>query len=158
MSNYTYRKPKKENIPEMRLIAQVDSRIPLEFDSRYEWSEASIQARLDYYKQISVDDFFEMVLDGDKMIGFHIVRKTSYPPNHYIGNIVSLWVHSDYRGQGIASELKKHAETWAKKLKLIFMQTSVHKNNKRMIEINEANGYETAYLNMRKRLDSEAKT
>jgi ribosomal protein S18 acetylase RimI-like enzyme len=158
VSNYTYRRPKKENITEMRLMAQADSRIPLEFDSRYEWSEASIQARLEYYNQISDADFFEMVLDGEKMIGFHIVRKTAYPPNHFIGNIVSLWVHSDYRGQGIASELKKRSEAWAKKLKLTFMQTSVHKNNKRMIEINEANGYETAYINMRKRLDSDPNT
>lgn len=154
MDTYTYRKPRTENLTEMRLIGQVDSRIPLEFDPHYEWAEASIEARLEYYKQMTDQDFFEIVTDGEKMIGFHIVRKTAYPPHHFIGNIVSLWVHSDYRHQGIASELKKRAEAWAKKLKLIFMQTSVHKNNKRMIEINEENGYATTYINMRKRLDS----
>jgi hypothetical protein len=57
-----------------------------------------------------------------------------------IGNIITLWVQPNFRNQGLAPGLKSRAEDWAKKGRMIFMQTNVHKDNKRMLKINESNG------------------
>lgn len=148
----TFRPVNKEDMSEMRFIAEADSRIPVEYDSTYIFSESSIDSRLEFYRQLSNDDFFEVVALDDAIVAFHIVKKTPYPPNFHIGNIITLWVHPDYRGKSLAAQLKTRAETWAKKSGMIFIQTNVHKNNKRMLKMNESNGYEDVYISMRKRL------
>ncbi|MGE3610363.1 MAG: GNAT family N-acetyltransferase [Bacteriovoracaceae bacterium] len=66
--------------------------------------------------------------------------------------LISLWVHPDFRGRGLAAELKRKAEKWAKNIGMIFMQTNVHKNNSRMLQLNQSNGYVTEYFHLRKRL------
>lgn len=147
-----FRKVDKENIREMRFIAEADSRIPLEYDPTYIFNESSIETRLEFYKNLSDDDFFEVVVKANEIVAFHIVKKIPYPPNFHIGNIITSWVHPDYRGQGFLAKLKTNAESWAKKSKLIFMQTNVHKDNVRMLNINEKNGFESAFICMRKRL------
>lgn len=148
----TFRAVDKENIKEMRFIAEADSRIPAEYDTAYIFNESSIDARLEFYKQLSDDDFFEIVARGNEVIAFHIVKKTPYPPNIQIGNIVTSWVRPDHRGQGLLAQLKARAEAWAKKSELVFIQTNVHVKNSRMLEINERQGFEAAYICMRKRL------
>jgi len=147
-----FRTVNKENIKEMRFIAETDSRIPVEYDPTYIFTESSIDTRLEFYQQLSDDDFFEVVSDGDEIVAFHIVKKIPYPPTFHVGNIITSWVHPDHRGQGLLSKLKANAVSWAKKSEMIFMQTNVHKNNQRMLDINEKNGFESAYINMRKRL------
>lgn len=142
-----------DNIPELRFIADADSRIPLEYDATYTLDESSIDSRFEFYKEkISTDDFFEVVEDTQSIVAFHIVKKIPYPPNFFVGNIISLWVHPDYRKRGLAAQLKSRAEKWAKQVGMIFMQTNVHKYNSRMLKMNEANGYEPTYINLRKKL------
>lgn len=150
--SFIFRPANKEDLSEMRFIADADSRIPLDYDPSYQFSESSIDSRLDYYKQLASDDFFEVVTTNGSLIAFHIVKKIPYPPNFLVGNIISLWVHPDFRSKGLASELKNRAEKWAKKNGMIFMQTNVHKNNSRMLKMNQSNGYETEYFHLRKRL------
>ena len=148
----SFRKPVLTNIFEMRFIAEMDSRIPLDYDPHYGFTDASIDDRLKFYQQIKTDDFFEVATDGTEVVAFHIVLKGHYPPDVKIGNVITLWVDSNYRGKGIAADLKARAETWAKTNGLAFLQTNVHKNNTRMLAINESNGYQKAYICLRKHL------
>jgi GNAT superfamily N-acetyltransferase len=147
-----FRNVNKTDISELRFIGEADARIPLAYDPNYKFAETAIDTRLDYYSQLATDDFFEVVVNGDAVVAFHIVKKMPFPPNLQIGNIVSLWGHPDYRGQGMAAKLKTKAEEWGKKGGLAFMQTNVHKNNQRMLEMNQGNGYESAYILLRKKL------
>lgn len=87
------------NLKDATLIAEADSRIPAEYDPAYIFNESSIDARLEFYKQLSDDDFFEIVARGNEVIAFHIVKKTPYPPNIQIGNIVTSWVRPGRRNQ-----------------------------------------------------------
>lgn len=137
---------------EMRFIAEVDCRIPLEYDPDHTFAKSSIDSRLEFYYQLAADDFFEVVAHDKTIVAFHIVKKGPYPPDFQVGNIITLWVHPNYRGQQLAFQLKSRAEHWARHSGLILMQTSVHKDNQRMLQLNEESGYELAYLNMRKKL------
>lgn len=137
---------------EMRFVAEADSRIPLEYDAHYQFTDTSIDQRLKYYKEFKADDFFDVALDGKRVVGFHAVHIIPYPPELRVGNIVTLWVDPAYRRKGIASTLKARAEIWGREHQLAFLQTNVHTNNKTMLAINQAAGFETAYINLRKRL------
>ena len=147
-----YRKVDFSNEKEIRFVAEADSRVPLEYDAHYTFTPASIDQRLKYYEQFKADDFFEVALDGDRVVGFHAVHVIPYPPDLKVGNIATLWVDPDYRKKGIASQLKARAEVWGRERKLAFLQTNVHTNNKTMLAINQAAGFETAYIHLRKRL------
>ena len=147
-----YRKVEFGNEKEMRFVAEADSRIPLEYDSHYTFTATSIDQRLKYYQEFKDEDFFEVALDRDRVVGFHAVHIIPYPPDLKAGNIATLWVDPDYRKKGIASQLKARAEVWGRKNKLAFLQTNVHTNNKKMLAINQAAGFETAYIHLRKRL------
>ena len=140
------------NENETRFVAEADSRIPLEYDPDYTFTAASIDQRLKYYQAFKSEDFFEVALDGDRVVGFHAVHIIPYPPDLKVGNIATLWVDPDYSGKGIAAQLKARAEIWGREHKLAFLQTNVHTNNKKMLAINQAAGFETAYIHLRKRL------
>lgn len=136
----------------MRLVAEADSRIPLAFDPAYQFNATSIDKRLEYYASYGDDDFFEVALEGETIVGFHAIRIIPYPPSFRAGNISTLWVAPSARATGIARHLKQLGEAWARKSGLIFLQTNVHVRNQRMLEINQDAGYETDYFHMRKRL------
>jgi GNAT superfamily N-acetyltransferase len=142
----------RTNIEELRFIAEADALIPLDYDPSYTFNQSSTPARLEFYKHLSPDDFFQVVKHGDAIIAFHIVQKIPYPPDLMAGNIVSLWVHPEYRGKGLAAQLKSQAERWGKENKLLFLQTNVHLKNARMMKINQSNGFEPAYVLLRKKL------
>lgn len=148
----SYRRIDLGNEAEKRFVAEADSRIPLEYDSHYSFGPSSIDQRIKYYLDFKEDDFFDVALDGSRVVGFHAVHIIPYPPDVKIGNIATLWVDPAFRQQGIASQLKSRAEMWGREKKLVFLQTNVHTNNKKMLAINQAAGFETAYINLRKRL------
>lgn len=147
-----FRRADFSNVAEMRFIAEADSRIPLAYDSHYTFTSSSVEQRLKYYQEFKADDFFEVALDGSRVVGFHAIHVIPYPPDLKVGNIATLWVDPALRRRGIASQLKARAEAWGREHKLAFLQTSVHTNNKTMLAINQAAGFETAYINLRKRL------
>ena len=147
-----FRPVDRTNQDELAFIAQMDSRIPLDFDPSFIVDENSAPARLKYLQSLAPSDFFEVAVNGPSIIGFHIITVQPYPPDLKIGNIITLWVSPEFRQQGVAGELKRRGEGWARAQKLTFIQTNVHVNNARMQELNQANGYSTAYLHMRKRL------
>lgn len=150
--NLTYRKLDRINPAELRFVAEQDSKIPLQYDSEYSWNDKSIDNRLDYYKRISDDDFFEVAELDRKIIGFHLIHKAPYPPEFQIGIIATLWVDPNFRGKGIGSELKARGEKWARDRKLKFLQTGVHPSNVAMLDINKKSGFEIVQYSLRKKL------
>lgn len=148
-----YRKIDRENLVDLRVVAEEDSKIPLLYDSEFTWNELSISARLDFYKhQITNDDFFEVAILKDKIVGFHIVKKVPYPPDLFAGIIITLWVSPLVRGKGVGSSLKLRAEDWARGLSLSYLQTGVHPNNPQMLSINKKNGFSITQYTLRKKL------
>ena len=67
-------------------------------------------------------------------------------------HVHGLWVHPDYRRNGIAKKLKELGEIWAVKMGCKFMDTNVRIKNQKMISLNENFGYEVARFNYRKKL------
>jgi RimJ/RimL family protein N-acetyltransferase len=148
-----YRKVDRENIEEMKFVAEEDSKIPLLYDSEYTWNELSTSARLDFYKQqITDNDYFEVAVLQDKVVGFHIVKKVPYPPDLFAGVIITLWVSPSVRGKSVATTLKLRAEKWANDLSLAYLQTGVHPNNPQMLSINKKNGFSITQYTLRKKL------
>ncbi len=147
-----YRSVNKQDTKEMRFIAEVDSKIPLAYDRHFPWSEDSITDRLGYYANLNDDDHFEVAEFGSEIIGFHIIKAIPITSTFWAGSIVTLWVREGLRGKGIASNLKKRGEEWAKKRNLQQLQTTVHAQNKAMLAINEKSGFELSQYLLRKRL------
>lgn len=152
LSEISYRRANFNSESELQFLAEMDSRIPLEFDPLYQWNEKNIQQRLEHYKRTKEDDFFGVAIFQGKIVGFHALNIIPYPPALRIATISTLWVDPGFRKQGIARALKLQAEAWAKKQELAFIQTNVHKDNSKMLSLNNSMGFETSYFTMRKRL------
>ena len=64
--------------------------------------------RLKHFKEkFNQEDFFEVAMDGDKVVSFHVIKKHPHFNNKNVGNVYTLWVSSEYSRSGIAKELKK---------------------------------------------------
>jgi RimJ/RimL family protein N-acetyltransferase len=90
--------------------------------------------------------------DGSRMIGSH--RLEVWNIDHEKAcHIHGLWVDPEYRGRGIALEMKKLGEKWAMEHGCKIMDSNVKVSNENMITLNEKMGYTVARFNYRKRLD-----
>lgn len=129
----------------------MDSKIPLEYDSKYIWSEKAISLKVEQYKkQLTRDDFFEVVEHNNKIIGFHILKKVPYPPDIYAAAIFTLWVDPLFRGKKVSKELKLRGENWAKNNECKFILTNVHPSNIHMLSQNKSLGFEIVGYGLRK--------
>jgi GNAT superfamily N-acetyltransferase len=152
-SEFQYRNINKDNADELKFVAEQDSRIPLQYDPSFPWNEDSITGRLNYFsKEIKDDDFFEVAVLENKVVGFHVVKKVPYAQDIFAGTIITLWTHPEFRGKGIATNLKLRAETWAKSQKLTYLLTNVHVKNPGMFSINKKLGFEVVQYSLRKPL------
>lgn len=134
-------------------IAELDSAIPAEYDPLYQWDRKTVTTRVDLFLNLSKPHFFEVAMVGKEIVGFHIMQKINFHSTPGAG-ITTLWTHPNFRGQGIARELKERGIKWARENKLEFIHTSVNKNNPRMQEINRNNGYEEFATVFRMKLSS----
>lgn len=148
----TFRTANKNDDAELDFLAETDSKIPLLYDPNFPWDSCAVSSRRDLFaNKLDTNDFFEIAISDEKIVGFHIVKKIPYG-KLFAGLIITLWVHDDFRNKGIAKTLKDHAEAWAKSLKLDHLETSVHANNKRMLKINENSGFQVAQITLRKKI------
>lgn len=147
-----YRKADLTNLEEVTFIAETDSQIPVGLDDDYFYDPKFLKSRIEFFQSIPSSDFFEVALDGQKIVAFHLVKKTPYFGNLEIASVITLWVDPEYRRQGIATELKKRGETWAKSIGLEHIQTAVHESNMAMFELNQAQGYEVVQIKLRKKI------
>lgn len=122
---------------ELGRIAEIDNQIPAEFDSTWVPDAAANKKRVEYFQQLSAEEFFRVVYRKDEIVGFHVIRKAG----EAVAHISTLWVHPDCRNSGLGRALKEAGIAWAKAGGFKFLQTGVHVANKRMTEINLANGF-----------------
>ena len=146
-----YRDVNRDSESELRFIADHDSRVPLDFDPEYRVTEASIQDRMKFYRRVvKAGDFFLAAVSEYTVVGFHLIIKRAHPPDLFAGDIIALWTDPNYRGRGIATELKRRGESWALGSEITYLFTGVHPMNAAMLAINSREGFVTNQLNMRK--------
>lgn len=149
----SYRPVQRENAEEMRFVAYVDSRIPLEHDPLFKWQESDVEGRVQMLKKaVKPDDFFDVAVAGGRIVGFHVIKAGGFPSELKPAFVLTTWTDPEMRGRGIAGELKARGETWARDASVGFLQTNVNASNPRMREINEQNGYQVSSFVMRKML------
>ncbi|HXH30839.1 MAG TPA: GNAT family N-acetyltransferase [Bacteriovoracaceae bacterium] len=148
--NHEIRDVNKSDASELLFIADIDSKIPLDYDPHYLWDESRVKTRLEYYGRLAPESFFEVVELDRKVIAFHILDKTPDESCGKVGNIVTLWVDPAYRERGFAQILKTRAEAWATAKGFVAIQTTVHKSNTKMMSFNQKLGYLETYVSMKK--------
>lgn len=151
MNPIFYRKADLQNKKEIELIALEDIEIPALFDADFSTDEKALQEELKRLEKITDEDFFDVaVSESNEIIGFHIIKKNAYF-DRFAGCIYTLWVSPSYRKMGIATELKKRGEAWARELKLDHIYTWVHVDNHKMLSLNEERGYNITHHKMIKK-------
>jgi len=150
----SFRNANTLNLDEIRYIAEIDSSIPPVHDSDFRCDEETIQKEMEFLiKKLSADDFFEVAVDSkDKVIGFHVVKKTPYIRDLFAGAVYTLWVAPEFRKNGIGSALKKRGEDWARRLELDHIYTWINAKNEQSILVNQKLGYEITNYKLRKKL------
>lgn len=150
----SYRRVNLADIKEIRTIAEIDVSIPPRHDPDFIFDEKAIQDQVDFYqKKVTTDDFFEVALVNDVLVGYHLVRKVPYQRDLFAGCVYTLWVSAEFRRKGIGSALKARGESWARGLKLDHIFTWVHSQNMESIALNKDLGYEVTHYKLRKKLD-----
>lgn len=152
MGNFVYRRADIANRQEMEFIARVDIEIPALFDADFSTNENAFQDELKRMDKLTNEDFFDVAVsdDGD-VVAFHIIKKIAYF-DRFAGSIYTLWVSPNFRKQGIATELKRRGEAWAKNLNLDHIHTWVHVANHQMLKLNTDLGYKSTHHKMIKKI------
>ena len=90
---------------------------------------AKIKARLPRYyaDHLNCDFFAYLAEDGGKLVGSAFLTVGEFPPNTNfpkgrVGTVLNVFVESDYRRQGIATELMKLLIADAKALELEYVE------------------------------------
>lgn len=148
----TYRRVHLNDAIEMQEIAAIDATVPALFDNKFKVNEESISRSLQQLMKCTSDDFFDVAVISEKIIAFHFMNQFKSTHGMMAANIQTIWVHPDFRKQGIAKELKDRGEKWAKEHKLDHISTFVHGKNSAMLALNEDLGYELVGYNLRKQL------
>ena len=143
MSNITYRKSIKEDIPSINnlfieMIKTVNSRMEREGENTNNNYETGFEDG--YLDRFYIDDdrLIYVALDDDKVIGFiSIINKKEY------GNIYldDYCVNEDYRGQGVGSKLMEMAFDFAKRNEYDQVITHVQGVNKESVEFYFKKGF-----------------
>lgn len=146
-----YRRVELADENEMLLIAEIDMAIPALFDSTFEVNAKTISERLGQLMKCKADDFFEVAVHADgKIVGYHFMNKFKGPHGAMAAEVQTLWVHHDFRKQGIATLLKERGEKWAQDQKLEYISTFVHGKNLSMLALNKNLGFELVGYTLRK--------
>lgn len=128
---------------ELRSAAYIHESAPLNWDPQYKVTDERVLFWIDYLKNLSVGNkAWIMVAKNQKheVIGLHWL-KLEEKYNQLRANIDSLWVHDDYRKNGVGSELKKRGEEWAKNQGAKLISTQVYYSNQKMINFNVKLGF-----------------
>jgi RimJ/RimL family protein N-acetyltransferase len=139
----------------VRTIAKIDNSIPAEYDANWKPSENDHENRLKYYQGFSDLDFFKVVFNKEEIVAFYFIKAVNMA-NCNIGMIVTLWVLPSYRNKGIAKRLKELGVQWAINRNIDYLQTTVHSNNRRMMDINLKAGFKDYSNTLRMKISSRS--
>ncbi len=147
-----YRRINFENLDELNLIARIDVGIPAKFDSDFSTDKEAVEKMYQSLCKLTTNDFCEVAVNPkSEIVAYHIIKKIPYR-DRFAGGINTLWVAPEYRSQGIAIQIKKRGELWAKDNQLDHLYTWVHVDNLKMQNLNKDLGYEIVNYKMKKKL------
>lgn len=139
---------------ELRSVAYIHESAPQNWDPHHKVTEARVIFWVEELKKMAFGTTaWLMVAKNPKhqVIGMHwLVLEEKH--SQLRGHIYSLWVHDDYRKNGIGSELKKRGEDWAKSQGAKLISTQVYYSNQKMIAFNQKLGFIPQQLEMIKPL------
>lgn len=134
--------------------AKIHESAPCEWDSNWKVTDEGIDQwvkRILEFKDTGKMHLLFAKLPSGEIIGFHWLRL--YEKNHeQMVNVDSLWVSQNHRRNGIATELKKRGEEWAKLKGAKVITTNVFCENQKMLDLNLKLGFKIESVKMSKRL------
>ena len=143
-----------DNQDEVMRAAEIHESAPINWKPGFVVADSRIHECAISLKKCA-DDAAVFVLtarsQSKEIIGFHwldIVEKYGEKSGH----IRSLWTSTKHRNRGIAGELKRHGEDWARLQGAKFITTEVFYANKKMIEYNLKLGFVARQVEMLKDL------
>jgi ribosomal protein S18 acetylase RimI-like enzyme len=86
------------------------------------------------------DRHHEPPTDANRFL-FRFVGTDFLPPDGRFCEVFQLWVHPAYRRQGLATRLKQHIETEARRRGIRLIYTHTEARNTHVIELNRKLGY-----------------
>jgi GNAT superfamily N-acetyltransferase len=138
-----------EDGDELMQLALLYVSVPLSWDSTYVYTEDTIQKNHDWLlaKRDSLKCL--LVTAGDRIVGIHILYKDKASLECFIK---TLWLESNYRGQGLGSKLKLLGEAWAVQQGATTLVTHVMTGNPSMLEMNLRKGFKPVKMELAKSL------
>lgn len=133
-------------------IAKWHNLTPKLWMSDYRASKEDIEETVQRIQNTKSEDLFLMIAEDDQghVQGFIWANKQEKPKASVM--ILSLYVTESYRGNGIATNLKKSLEEWCKLEGIKAIQTTVHYSNNNMMALNKKLGYIPGMVYMTKSL------
>jgi RimJ/RimL family protein N-acetyltransferase len=125
---------------------------PKQWRPDYRVTSEDIEKTVERIRKTKNEDLFLAVAEDEQeqIQGFIWAYKQEKPKDSVM--IISLYVTENYRRKGIATNLKLLLEDWCRFEGIKTIQTTVHYNNRKMIELNEKLGYTPGMVNMTKSL------
>ncbi len=145
-----YRMLNISNEAEVANVAEIHENAPKYWKCDHKIEPGQIQKRIEQLNKLEdyTDRFFQIAETNEgTIIGFHWLDIENNN-DEIFGHIKSLWVKDEYQHQGIATELKKNGELWAKSKGVHHIKTTVHANNQKMIDFNLHCGYKKGFIEM----------
>ncbi|WP_313340149.1 GNAT family N-acetyltransferase [Sedimentibacter sp.] len=133
-------------------IAKWHNLTPKLWINNYKASNTDIDETVRRIKNTRNKDLFLAIAEDDEnnIQGFIWAYKQEKVQDSVM--ILSLYTEEDYRGQGIATNLKNLLEEWCRFEGIKTIETTVHYNNNSMIALNQKLGYAPGMLYMTKTL------
>ena len=149
-----YRMLDVSNGEEVAKVAEIHENAPKYWMPEHITEPEQVIKRIEQLNKLEgcIERFFQIAETQEgRIVGFHWIDIEKVSGDN-IGHIKSLLVHEEYQHKGIATELKKNGESWARSKGASHIKTTVHANNLKMIEFNHYFGYEKGFLEMVKKL------
>ena len=140
---------------DLRAAAYLHELAPVQWNPAHVVEEEKLAHWLKYLAKVGIDGSALILLarDGAEVVATHWVRVDADPKSgEVVAHIQSLMVLESHRRRGIAAELKRRGEEWARARGAKRISTHVFYNNKTMIELNLRLGFEAMQVEMVKRL------
>ncbi len=153
MSAAEYTQPNYGDPAELHRLAEIHESAPLNWDPEYVVTEERIQIWVRKLEKTKTDPQYCYLVAriAGELVGTHWLEVID-EDGRSVAHITSLWVHNDFRRQGIATRLKQLGEEWALGQGVEAVKTQVFFANTRMIAFNQSLGFEAGHVEMEKRL------
>lgn len=144
----------EEFVDELWLPSQREMAATSYFTLKEEIRDAGLSHR---HEQLSDDEAVTLVhIDKNRFTGYVTLEVQSPPPIFHQErgcHISELYVRTELRRQGIASDLLTESESWARSMDCEFFDLNVDKENVVAIELYEQIGFTVDRFTMRKSID-----